>query len=89
MALEEHFYKLKGTHELAKWMEGELREMGCGMLQEVETNMVSADDTRWRGECGVVRVYWENEDSRYPSLPVSSFRSSGSTPPLSASQMQR
>ncbi|PWN20144.1 hypothetical protein BCV69DRAFT_283681 [Microstroma glucosiphilum] len=43
VALEEHFYKLKGTHELAKWMEGELRELGVGMLQEVETNMLWLD----------------------------------------------
>lgn len=43
VALEEHFYKLRGTHELAKWMEGELLAMGVEMQQEVETNMVSLD----------------------------------------------
>lgn len=43
VAIEEHFPKLKATHELAKWMGKELEEMGVVMMNDVETNMLWID----------------------------------------------
>lgn len=42
VALEDHFHKLKATHEMAAWLQSELTALGATMLFPAETSMVSS-----------------------------------------------